>query len=349
MYERLLRVLVALVMGSAVNACVSVDTGYRDPWHAAVADAGIVEKTMTVGDATLRYAEGPVNGPPLLLLHAQHMDWFSYSRVLPELSRSFHVFAVSYHGHGTSTAPAEAMNAARIGADLARFIETAIGGPTFISGNSSGALLTTWLAANRPALVKAILLEDPPLFTAEFPRSKKTVAYRTFTTCHEFLLDDDNGGDFLLYWLKANKQFVIKRAGEQGLALIVDSIERYRAANPGARVEMNFLPDTLRLFIRGLDVYDPHFGDAFFDGRWNVGFDHAAALQRIEAPALLLHARFEYLDDGTLNGALDQADADRAMSLLRRGTYVRIDAAHTVHIDKPDDFIRILKRFFLET
>lgn len=340
-------ILMTVVLTSCVS-CVTVDTSFKDPWHAKDAEAGIVEKSVEIGGATVRYAEGPANGPPLVLLHAQHMEWFSYSRVLPELSKSFRVFAVSYQGHGKSTGPADTMNAEHIGDILGQFIEQVVGEPAFVTGNSSGALLAAWLGANRPQWVKAVLLEDPPLFTAEFPRSKKTVAYRTFTTCHAFL-EDGQSDDFLLYWLEANRNFVIKRAGEQGLTLMVESIKAYRAANPGERVEINFLPDTMRLLVRGLDVYDPHFGDAFFDGRWNVGFDHAEALARIEAPTLLLHANFAYHDDGTLDGALDQTDADRVMSVLKKGTYLRIDAPHTVHIDKPEDFIRITRHFFLGT
>ncbi len=328
-------------------ACVPVDTSFKDPWHMKVSAAGIIEKNAQIGPVTINYAEGPDNGPALLLLHAQHMDWFSYSRVLPELSKSFHIYAVSYHGHGKTEAPAEYMDAAHIGTDLAAFLETVIEEPVFATGNSSGGLLTAWLAANRPDLVKAILLEDPPLFTAEYPRSKTTVAYRTFTTCHAYLEGDN--GDFLIYWLTANKDFLKKHAGPDSLNLMISSIQKYREANPGLPVELNFLPDILRLFVRGIDRYDPRFGDAFHDGRWNNGFSHAEALQRITCPALLLHANFEILEDGTLNGAMDRNDADRVMSLLANGTYVKINAQHTVHIDKPEEFIKLIKSFFLKS
>lgn len=341
-----MRVGVPVVASVFLAACFHVDTGFRDPWHAKVAEAGIVEKTMKVGEVTLRYVEGPANGPPLLLLHAQHMDWFSYSRVLPELSKTYRVFAVSYHGHGGTSAPPELMDAAHIGADLATFIETVIGEPAFVTGNSSGGLLTTWLAANRPDLVRAALLEDPPLFTAEVPRSQQTVAFRTFTTCHTYL-DTARDQDWLLFWVNSNKGFIVKRAGEVGFNALVAGINDYRAANPGERLELNLLQDMMRLFMRGLDVYDPHFGDAFFDGRWNAGFDHADALGRITAPTLLLHANFTHQEDGTLEGAIDQADADRVMSLLKNGTYERIDAGHTVHIEKPEAFIAVVKRFFV--
>ena len=78
------------------------------------------------------------------------MDWYSYSRVFPELSKSFHVFAVSYHGHGKTKSPVEYMNASHIGNDLATFVETVIKEPAYVTGNLSSGLLTTSLAANRP-------------------------------------------------------------------------------------------------------------------------------------------------------------------------------------------------------
>jgi hypothetical protein len=49
--------------------------GYVDSWKERVADAGFMLKVARIGDVELSYAEGPDNGPPLVLLHAQHMDW----------------------------------------------------------------------------------------------------------------------------------------------------------------------------------------------------------------------------------------------------------------------------------
>ena len=147
---------------------------YEDPYHKKVDTAGFKEKTVGIGEVIFNYAEGPDNGPALLLLHAQHMDWFSYSRVLPELSESFHVFAVDYHGHGKTIAPALYMNANKIGENLAAFIEIVIGESVFVSGNSSGGILAARLAAYSPELIKAVILEDPPLFSSEYPRVKDT-------------------------------------------------------------------------------------------------------------------------------------------------------------------------------
>jgi len=65
-------------------------------------DAGFQEKQATVGGATVNYAEGPGNGPALVLVHGQGMEWEDYASVLPELSKRYHVFAIDCCGHGES-------------------------------------------------------------------------------------------------------------------------------------------------------------------------------------------------------------------------------------------------------
>ncbi|QPC80830.1 alpha/beta hydrolase [Phototrophicus methaneseepsis] len=319
---------------------------YRDPWNKKVADAGFTEKKAQIGDVTLNYAEGPNNGPALLLLHAQHMEWFSYSRVLPELSKSFHIFAVDYHGHGKTVSPVERYNASDMGNDLATFIETVIGEPAFVTGNSSGGLLTAWLAANKPDLVRAIVLEDPPLFTAEYPRIKDTISYVSFTSCHEYI-EAGEDSDFLIYWLNSHAAFVAKNVGDYALPILLSVIQTYHEKNPGEPLEIRFLSDYLRTFMRGIDRYDPYFGNAFYDGSWNEGFDHAETLQRITQPTLLLHANYEIREDGVLNGALSQEDADLVVSLIPNAQYLRVDSAHAIHLDKPDQFIQAIEAFFL--
>ncbi len=319
---------------------------YTDPWHEKIADAGFVEKNIRIGTTNVNYAEGPDNGPALLLLHAQHMDWFSYSRVLPELSETFHVFAVSYHGHGKTTSVAENMNANQIGSDLAQFIETIVGEPVYATGNSSGGLLTAWLAANRPDLINAIVLEDPPFFNSEYPKVQQTIAYKSFTTCHNYV--EAGAGDFLLYWLDSSAPFIQKQAGKGALPVMKAVVALTRGDDADKAIEMPFVPDALSLMLRGLSMYDPHFGAAFYDGSWQEGFDHAEALQRIECPALLLHANFECTQEGLLNGGLDQEEADEVIRLIPNAEYRKVDAGHVVHLEQPELFAGILKNFFLK-
>lgn len=323
-----------------------VNDHYTDPGQARIDAAGYTRRTASINGVGLSYVEGPDNGPPLVLLHAQHMDWYSYNLVLPELAKSYHVYDVDYPGHGATTTPAGyPMTAERIGADLGDFLGTVVKEPAYVTGNSSGGLLATWLAANRPQAVRAVLLEDPPLFASEPSRIQRTIAYRSFVTSHNAVRDGVD--DFLLYWIASSKEFFDNRVGKGSGAALTEAIKSYRGANPGAPVELGLLrDDTVRQFVRGLDEYDPRFGDAFYDGSFNAGFDHASALARITCPVLLLQADYEVRADGVLDGAMTREDAERATALLRDGTYRRVQAGHVVHLDDPEGFTGILTGFF---
>jgi pimeloyl-ACP methyl ester carboxylesterase len=96
-----------------------------------------------------------------------------------------------------------------------------------------------------------------------------------------------------------------------------------------------------------MDDYDPRFGAAFYDGTWNKGFDHAEFLPKIACPTLLLHANYSYIDGDILDGAMDKQDAAKAMSLLKNGTYKRVDSTHVTNLDKPKEFVQTLESFFL--
>jgi pimeloyl-ACP methyl ester carboxylesterase len=341
--------IIILCLVIAIIVLLTYMKHYNNPADKKLAKAGIVEKTAQVGDVNFNYAEGPDNGPVLLLLHAQTLDWYTYSQVLPELSAKFHVFAVDYPGHGKTTVPDDySMTANQIGSDLANFIDTVIGEPAYVTGNSSGGLLTTWLAANKPELVKAIVMEDPPLFSAEYPEVKQTVANKLFVSSHNALQDASYGGNFLDYWLKNSTEFFkTYTGGGASQKLIQFVVGSYKSANPGKPVEIAFLPVSVQEMLRGLNYYDPRFGTAFYDGTWNEGFDHAEALRKIQCPALLIQANFGYLKDGTLNGAMSQEQADRAVSLIEECQYVKVDAGHVTNLEVPDQFIQIIEEFFL--
>jgi pimeloyl-ACP methyl ester carboxylesterase len=339
--------LTAVTVSAATAGLFGIGS-YVDPYHAKVQAAGYVQKTARVNRMTLSYVEGPDNGPPLVLLHAQLLDWFSYSRVLSELAKSYHVYDIDYPGHGQTRTPVDyPMTANQIGADLGDFIAKEIGKPVYVTGNSSGGLLAVWLAANRPKLIKAMLLEDPPLFSAEYPRIKQTVADRAFKTSYT-AATKDHPDDFLLYWIHGNAPFFRKNVGPGTPFILTQAVKAYRRSNPGKPPELGLIKnDTVRMLLRGLDQYDPRFGAAFYDGSWNKGFDHAEALRQISCPVLLIQANYSTMPDGTLNGAMSKEEAERAMSLLKDGKYLRVDASHVVNLDKPEAFIKAANGIFL--
>ena len=57
------------------------------------------------------------------------------------------------------------------------FLKEVVKQPAIVSGNSSGGVICLWLAANASKWVKAVIMEDPPLFACEWPRIKETVVF----------------------------------------------------------------------------------------------------------------------------------------------------------------------------
>ena len=127
------------------------------------------EHTVDLGEIRMNYVvEGGSELPALLLIPAQSESWWGYEEAIPLLTPHFQVFAVDLRGQGRSTWTPGRYTFDNYGNDLVRFIDLVIKRPTLVAGNSSGGLLTAWLAAYaKPGQVTAAYLEDPPLFVSE--------------------------------------------------------------------------------------------------------------------------------------------------------------------------------------
>ncbi|MFC7441420.1 alpha/beta hydrolase family protein [Laceyella putida] len=70
-----------------------------------------------------------------------------------------------------------------------------------VSGHSSGGLITTWIASNRPELVNGVVLEDPPYFSSIMPRAKKTAGGDLARVTHDFVSQKQET-DFQKYYVQ---------------------------------------------------------------------------------------------------------------------------------------------------
>ena len=236
------------------------------------------------------------------------------------------------------------VSANNIGASLDQFIREVTGQPVFISGNSSGGLLTAWLAANAPEMVMSVVLKDPPLFSSEYPEIKETIAYKSFTTSEKAMAEGYDG-NFLMYWVNNAAAFFKNYVGKGAQPAVKALISYYRLFHNEGPLELAFLSASVQEMLRGLDMYDPAFGTAFYEGTWNTGFDHAEALSRIKCPVLLIQADTSFMENGTLNGAMSEEMADKAMMLLAEAGYVRISSGHVTNLEAPDEYISLLTGF----
>ncbi|WP_063712858.1 alpha/beta fold hydrolase [Sciscionella marina] len=302
--------------------------------------AGFVEQTVIINGSTINYAAGPAGEkPPLLLIHGQGVDWQSYAPVLPELAGDFSVFAIDVYGHGGSDRVPEKYSASAIGTDLARFIEDVIGTPVTVSGHSSGGQLAAWLAGHRPDLVHAAVLEDPPLFTTVLPRARKTWNWVDLASnCHAFLQSGET--DWIAYSFTHQKLWDF--FGDSADRIIRTGLRRH-VRHPDRPITLLFMPPSWNDMQRSMLNYDPRFGDAFYTGDWDHGFDHEQTLRGIRAPTTLIHANWKYGPDGILQGAIDDHDARRIASLIRDVELVEVDSGHDMHAEEPRRFIELVR------
>jgi pimeloyl-ACP methyl ester carboxylesterase len=142
---------------------------------------GFTENVAKLDDSSeIYYIKGPNNGPKLLLLHGQQVSCYDYAKVLPKLSKHFHIYALDYYGHGKSSKNPDKYNVVEIGNDIIWLIKNIIKDKVYISGHSSGALLAAYVSANAPEYIVATVLEDGPFFSTLPGRAEKTISWLSF-------------------------------------------------------------------------------------------------------------------------------------------------------------------------
>jgi pimeloyl-ACP methyl ester carboxylesterase len=332
-----------LLLGVAAACYVYNNLNYDKGTAKKLQKAGFTEKQATLPDGTvLNYGEGPENGPPLLLIHGQMTSWENYVRVLPKLSKHYHIFAVDCHGHGKSSKDPAKYTAQAMGKDFIWFIDEVIGQPAIVSGHSSGGLLTAWLAANAPEKVLGIVLEDPPFFSTEPDRSGKTFAGLGFEVIHRFLNQTEET-NYTRFFLEHTYLQTFFGEGWNG---IKNYAFKYMEKNPGKPLRIFFLPPLVnQAFDLTAGPYDLRFGDTFYDHSWFDGFDQAETLARIKCPSILIHTSWSYSEDGILLGAMSGEDAQRAHQLIAGNKLIEVKSGHGFHFEKPKEFIRIMLAF----
>lgn len=273
----------------------------------------------------LNHAEGPANGPAVLLLHAQGTAWQSYAPVLPRLARAFHVYVLDVPGHGGSAHDPARYGAAHLGADAVAFIDEIVGEPVvLLSGHSSGGLIAAQVAATAPQLVRGVLFEDPPFFSTEPARMPQQFNYVDLATpAHEFL-ERGGRGDFVS-WYVAHNAWIGYFGGARDR--IVARAARRRREYPAEPLVLWFLPPRINEVYAWMHLFDPRFADAFH-----------------RAPSILVHADWQITDTGILQGAMTDDDAARACALMADCRLERVRTGHGFHVEAPDRFAELVYR-----
>jgi pimeloyl-ACP methyl ester carboxylesterase len=132
-------------------------------------------RLITGGPTLALDCVGPRSAPALVLLHGLSSSRLSYHAVVDHLARTYgdglRIVNVDMRGHGESDHVADgAYDAVSYARDIASVIEQLTDAPALVAGHSLGGVVAASLASLQPDLVRAVFLEDPPLFEGDAVR-----------------------------------------------------------------------------------------------------------------------------------------------------------------------------------
>lgn len=289
---------------------------------------GYPEKQVDLGEIRMNYAEaGSPDKPALLLIPGQTESWWGYEQTMKLLEADFHVFAVDLRGQGRSTWTPARYTFDNFGNDVVRFLATVVKRPVIVAGNSSGGVLSAWLAAYAmPGQIRAALLEDPPLFACErTPAHGHSILQAggpIFKMFNDYLGDQWRVGDW--------------RGFTEALVRFAPAIAATRSPLTGPEPPLN------------IQEYDPEWGRAFFLGTVSQSSPHDKLLSQVKTPILLTqHMRAIDPVTGNLIGAISDFQVEQVKRLVE-GAGVRFDfallpdAMHQMHIADPARYVKVL-------
>jgi pimeloyl-ACP methyl ester carboxylesterase len=266
------------------------------------------EKQIDTGAATLSYVSGAPMGPPLLLLHGVTSRWQTWLPVIPSFAVGYQIIAVDHRGHGRSSRVAGGYRILDYAADASALLRGQVEQqPAIVIGHSLGAIIGIALAADAPELVRALVLEDPPLGAfSDQPMRERQEASR-FVRLRDLAAAD--------------------LTPAQLMPLLAELDPSRDAA-------------ALRSWATAINQLDPDVLTMLLEGRAKVDYAMEQRLARITCPTLLLQG------NPALGGALNDDEAGRAMALLADGLHVALPTlGHGLHAGDPLGFCRIVHDF----
>jgi pimeloyl-ACP methyl ester carboxylesterase len=280
---------------------------------------GLVEHTFDGGEAVLNYAEGPANGPPLVLLHGLGRRWQVFLPIIPALSLRWHIFAPDLRGHGKSSHLARGYHGPQFTADIALLLRERVGTPAVIFGHSLGGMLAMSLASSHPDLVKALILGDNMIVARD-------LRHPMYTALFSGLRDVARGGGSVEQIAGQIGKIVLPVPGTSDSLAIREL--------PG-----NDEPYLLS-WARCVQQVDPETYEMTLDGSSLEGWDGEAVLRAITCPTLLLQGAPQ------MGGLMSDSDVAMATRLLPHHAHVKFrNLGHALFIQQPEPVLRAVTNF----
>ena len=289
----------------------------------------------------INYYEADNDNPILLIIHAQSANSSSYSSVIKDLSRKFHLIIIDCYGHGKSSHNKEKYNIISQGDDLIEFIQYKTDEKISILGHSSGGLIACYIAS-KSNVCDNLILEDPPLFSSVGEKRFNYYNYNDLSTiCHNFINQDEEE-DFVYYYFmnqymwnffpENSREKIRNKSGKSAL--------KYRKKHPDKPLKIRFWPKKFLEAFNGMEQYDPYFGENFYNDTFNCNINYSKLLSEITCRTLFMKANTKIGDDGIIMGALTDEDLQQVTDLIKNIRVEYFNCGHGIHIEKKKEFVK---------
>ena len=247
------------------------------------------------------------SGSPVVMVHGSWVDHRTWDLVAPRFAETRVVISYDRRGHSQSERPASQSTVHDDVADLAALIEHWDFAPAHLVGNSFGGSICLRLAAQRPELIRSLVVHEPPLFDIAAQDPAMAWIPQAFRDHVGPVVECLNAGDMV----GGARRFV----GDAG---------------PAGWDEMP--PDVRETFITNA----PTFLEESCDPDWlDLDLEPLKAFAR---PALITHGDMSI----PIFAPIAQRIAD-GIPAASRHTFNR--AGHAPHQTHPDDFVRVVSSF----
>jgi len=275
------------------------------------------EKKFKTHGVSINYAEGPISGPPLVLLHGIPGRWQEFLPIIPYLMVQWHIYALDFRGHGKSDHVAGRYHSLFYGKDLISFMKNQVTEPVILLGMSAGGLVALDAASKAPECVKAIVLGDSPIDIEWLRGWMNSPGFKALFSAFRALASSNHTIADIVSELAA-------------IPVMVQDQEapiRY-GDQPG-------IDNThLRQLAITLKQLDPDVLEYHAEGRaeeYLEGFDLDRYLENITCPVLLVQG------NPALGGMMTDRSIEHALARLDRGYHVLVkEAGHDLGMDRWD-------------
>jgi pimeloyl-ACP methyl ester carboxylesterase len=267
----------------------------------------LVEKSFDTGEVVLNYAEGPDNGPPLILLHGVTSRWQALIPIINEFTNRWHIYALDFRGHGASGRTPDKYGLRYHYNDAVKFLTQIVREPVHIYGHSMGGRIALIIAANNPYITKSIITADISL---RFSRDAERLR-----TSFKFLAETLEGTSSVREIMEVYRE----RMGVDTEVLLT------RAKNfsvldpdvPGSIADKLTDPDDPESFVYGYKPFE--------------------LIAEVRCPVLLLQAE---------KGKMIDEDVEKALSILSDGYHVKLKGlSHVLHHEEVAPVVRAVNAF----